>query len=83
MSVKTLLKSGVVLDLYFFKNNRLTFLSMLIWPYLTLGLILGMGYVFGSTKSFKQNVGMAVFYNSISGLLIQAGEKKAMREGAI
>jgi len=60
MHLKTLLKSGIVLDLYFLKNNRSTFLSMLIWPYLTLGLILGMGYVFGSAESFKQNLGMEV-----------------------
>ncbi len=60
MALRTLFKSGVMLDIYFFKNNRLAFFSMLIWPYLTLALILGMGYLFGSTESFKQNVGVSV-----------------------
>lgn len=60
VGVKTLLKSGIVLDLYFFKNNRSAFVSMLIWPYLTLGLILGMGAMFGSAESFRQNVGLPV-----------------------
>ena len=60
MGLRTLLKSGIVLDMYFFKNNRFAFVSMLIWPYLILGLILGMGALFGSAESFRENVGAAV-----------------------
>ncbi len=60
MSIKTLLKSGIVLDICFFKNNKSAFISMMIWPYMTLGLILGMGRIFGSSRSFVQNVGIAV-----------------------
>ena len=60
MSLKTLFKSGIMLDFYFIKNNKSAFISMLIWPYMTLGLILGMGMIFGSSKSFVQNVGMPV-----------------------
>lgn len=56
MGLKTLLKSGILLDLYFFKNNRSASISRLIWPYLTLGLIMGMGILFGNTQSFRQNV---------------------------
>ncbi len=60
MSAWSLLKSGVLLDLYFFKNNRAAFLSMLLWPYLILGLILGMGHVVGSPQAFRRNVGAEV-----------------------
>ncbi len=60
MPLKTLIKSGILLDLYFFKNNRLAFISMLFWPYLTLALIVGAGRAFGSPESFRQNVGLQV-----------------------
>jgi len=58
--LKSLLKSGIILDLYFFKNNRGAFISMLLWPYLMLALILGMGTLLGSPEAFKENVGLAV-----------------------
>lgn len=60
LSLKTLLKAGLMLDLYFFKNNRAAFISMLLWPYLILTLILGMGMMFGSPESFKNKVGTNV-----------------------
>ncbi len=60
MGLKSLLKSGIMLDLYFYKNNRGAFISMLLWPYLMLALILGMGMMFGSPEAFKENVGLAV-----------------------
>ena len=58
--LKTLIKSGVLLDIYFFKNNRANFISMLLWPYLTLSLMIGAGYLFGSPEAFKKNVGLNV-----------------------
>lgn len=58
MGFWTLFKSGILLDLYFFKNNRSQLISMFAWPYIILLLILGMGFLFGSAKSFKSNVGM-------------------------
>lgn len=60
MGLKTLFKAGLMLDLYFFKNNRAAFISMLLWPYLVLSLILGMGTIFGNPESFKAKVGMEV-----------------------
>jgi len=60
MSLKTLIKSGFILDIYFFKNNRASFFGMFLWPYLMLSLILGMGFLFGSPEAFKQNVKMNV-----------------------
>ena len=58
MGLISLLKSGIMLDIYFFKNNKSELLSMLLWPYLMLGLILGAGMLFGSTSAFKQNTGL-------------------------
>ena len=58
--IKTLLKSGVLLDLYFFKNNKGNFIAMLIWPYLMLGLVVGMGFLFGSPSTFKKNIGLNI-----------------------
>ena len=60
MRLVTLLKAGLTLDLYLFKNNRAAFISMLLWPYLVLALILGMGLSFGNPSSFKQKVGMHI-----------------------
>ena len=60
MGLKTLLKSGVILDLYLYKNNRGAFISMLLWPYLMLSLILGMGILFGSPEAFRENIGLQV-----------------------
>ncbi len=54
----TLLKSGVILDIYFFKNNRAQLISMLSWPYIFLILMLGMGFLFGSEETFRSNVGV-------------------------
>ncbi len=56
MSILNLLKSGVTLDIYFFKNNRAELISFLTWPYILLTLMLGMGFIFGSTQTFKSNV---------------------------
>ncbi len=58
MSFLALLKSGVVLDLYFFKNNRAQMFSFLAWPYILLVLMLGIGFIFGSAETFKSNVRM-------------------------
>ena len=60
MGLKTLLKSGVILDLYLYKNNRGAFISMLLWPYLMLSLMLGMGILFGSPEAFRENIGLQV-----------------------
>jgi len=60
MGLKSLLKSGIMLDLYFYKNNRGAFISTLIWPYLMLALILGMGTLLGNPETFKENVGLSV-----------------------
>jgi ABC-2 type transport system permease protein len=57
MSLASLFKSGVFLDLYFVKNNRANLISFLLWPYLMLILMLGAGLLFGSTQSFRSNVG--------------------------
>ncbi len=58
MGLWTLLKSGLVLDIYFFKNNRAQLVSMFAWPYILLALMLGMGFLFGSAETFKSNVGV-------------------------
>ena len=58
MRLVTLLKSGIMLDLYYFKNNRASFVGMLVYPYLMLGLILGAGFLFGSAEAFRRNVGL-------------------------
>ncbi|MHA1582638.1 MAG: ABC transporter permease [Candidatus Baldrarchaeia archaeon] len=60
MGLKTLLKSGIMLDLYFYKNNRGSLVSMLLWPYLMLALILGMGMMLGNPEAFKENIGLSV-----------------------
>ncbi len=57
MSLASLFKSGIFLDLYFVKNNRANLIAFLLWPYLMLILILGAGFLFGSTQSFRSNVG--------------------------
>ncbi|RLF24348.1 MAG: hypothetical protein DRN15_02880 [Thermoprotei archaeon] len=56
----TLMKSGIMLDLYWLKNNRASFISMMLWPYLMLGLVLGMGFIFGSSEAFQRNIGLKV-----------------------
>ncbi len=56
MGLLSLLKSGVLLDIYFFKNNRAELVSFLTWPYILLILMLGMGFIFGSAQTFKSNV---------------------------
>jgi len=60
MGLRTLLKSGIMLDLYFYKNNRGSLVSMLLWPYLMLALILGMGMMLGNPEAFKENLGLSV-----------------------
>lgn len=60
MRMLSVLKSGVLLDIYFFKNNRSTLISLMLWPYLMLGMLLGFGLIFGSTSAFKENIGMDV-----------------------
>ncbi len=60
MGLISLLKSGVYLDLHFYKNNRANFIMSLVWPYLILVLMLGAGLLLGSEQNFKANVGMDV-----------------------
>ncbi|MEM4581198.1 MAG: ABC transporter permease [Candidatus Korarchaeum sp.] len=60
MSLLSLFKSGVLLDLYFVKNNKANLVAFLLWPYLTLLLILGAGLFLGSAQSFRVNVGSDV-----------------------
>ena len=62
MSAWTLLKSGFALQFYFMRNNRAALVSSLVWPYLTLGLLLGMGAFFGSPEHLSQKVGARVNY---------------------
>ena len=60
MSLWTLFKAGVALDLYWIKNNRAAFITELLWPYMILGLILGAGYVFGNPAHLSRNLGVKV-----------------------
>lgn len=58
MGIRSLVLSGITLDLYFYRNNRAAFISLMVWPYTVLGVILGAGYIFGSPGAFKRNVGV-------------------------
>lgn len=60
MGLLSLFKSGLFLDLYFVKNNRANLIAFLLWPYLMLLLIVGAGFLFGSTQSFRANLGSEV-----------------------
>jgi len=60
VSFKTLVKASFVQTIYFLKNVKAMLITFLLWPYLMLGLILGAGLMFGSTASFRQNIGLNV-----------------------
>lgn len=60
MGLLNIVKSSIMLSLYFYKNNKANFISMLIWPYLMLGLVVGLGFFIGDPNSFKRNVGLDV-----------------------
>lgn len=42
-----------------YKNNRWMILSDIIWPYLIVGLLLGMGSMFGSLENYAQRMGVS------------------------
>lgn len=56
--VIALFKSGVYLMICWWKNNKSSFLMMLLWPYLWVGFMYGFGKLFGSVEAFKSNVGI-------------------------
>jgi len=57
---KALFRAGLYLNYTFYKNLRLEFLTFIISPYLFWGMILVLGYIFGSSQAFSKKVGAQV-----------------------
>ncbi len=57
---KALTKAGLYLNYTFYKNLRLQFFTIIIQPYLFWGMILALGYMFGSSQTFSRKVGMNI-----------------------
>lgn len=44
---------------YWYKNNRLYFISMFIWPYIMVGMIFALGTMYGSIEEYKYKLKVA------------------------
>lgn len=45
--------------IYWYKNNRWLFLSMFLWPYLMVGMMLAIGLLFGSLGEYASRMGVS------------------------
>ena len=45
--------------IYWYKNNRLLFLAMFVWPYLMVGLIFALGVMYGSIEEYSRKLEIA------------------------
>ncbi len=46
-------------NLYWMKNNKGLLVAMVVWPYLMVALVMGLGYVFGSPEIYAERMGIS------------------------
>ncbi len=46
-------------NLYWMKNNKGLFVAMVVWPYLMVALVMGMGYLLGSPEVYTRRMGIS------------------------
>jgi len=56
VGIMDVLRAQTFSTIAWFKNNRLMFAAMFIWPYLMVGMILALGTLYGSVEEYSKKV---------------------------